>query len=161
MNNESFKPSADRRCPTDAVIRPMTIEDYPLVIKLWRQTEGLGLTESDSEEAIGPYLRRNPGMSAVAVSPSGDLLAAILCGHDGRRGYLHHLAVATPYRKQGIASRLINWCFERLAIEGIQKCNVFLLSGNESGAAFWEHNGWSHRDDFRVFQKAIAAPAAR
>ena len=144
-----------------AVIRPLTIEDYPSVAALWRQTEGLGLTESDSEEAISLYLQRNPGISAVAVSPTGELLGAVLCGHDGRRGYLHHLAVAPPYRKQGIASRLINWCFERLAIEGIQKCNVFLLSGNESGAAFWEHTGWSRRDDFRVFQKTIAPPIRR
>ena len=139
-----------------AVIRPFAIEDYPIVVTLWRETEGLGLTESDSEEAIGLYLQRNPGMSAVAVSPSGDLLGAVLCGHDGRRGYLHHLAVAPPHRNRGIASRLVDGCFERLATVGIQKCNVFLLRGNETGAAFWEHAGWSHRDDLRVFQKAIA-----
>jgi putative acetyltransferase len=133
----------------------MTIDDYPFVLELWRQTEGVGLNESDSEEAIGLFLRRNPGMSAVVGLSSGELLGAVLCGHDGRRGYLHHLAVAPSYRRQGIASRLIAWCFERLAFERIQKCNVFLLAGNELGASFWQHNGWSPRHDFRVFQKAI------
>jgi putative acetyltransferase len=133
----------------------MTIDDYPAVVGLWQRTEGVGLTESDSEEGIASFLRRNPAMSAIALSSSGGLLGALLCGHDGRRGYLHHLAVPLSYRGRGIASRLIAWCFKRLAIEGIPKCNVFLLSDNEPGALFWQHNGWTPRPDLRVFQKAI------
>ena len=122
----------------NVVIRPLTIDDYPAVMGLWQRTEGVGLTESDSEEGIGSFLRRNPAMSAIALSSSGGLAGALLCGHDGRRGYLHHLAVAPPYRGQGIASRLIAWCFERLAVERILKCNVFLLDSNEGGGSFWQ-----------------------
>jgi putative acetyltransferase len=139
----------------NVAIRAMTVDDYPAVTELWRQTEGIGLNESDSEDAVGLFLRRNPGMSAIAVSSSNELLGAVLCGHDGRRGYLHHLAVAPSHRKQGIASHLIAWCFGHLATEMIPKCNVFLLNSNESGASFWQHNGWSPRHDLRVFQKEV------
>jgi len=141
----------------NVTLRAMTIDDYPEVMSLWRQTEGVGLTESDSEEGIDAFLRRNPGMSAVAVATSGELLGAVLCGHDGRRGYLHHLAVVPSRRKKGVASQPISWCFRGLADQGIQKCNVFLLDSNEGGSSFWGHNGWSHRHDLRVFQKAVTS----
>jgi ribosomal protein S18 acetylase RimI-like enzyme len=133
----------------------MVISDFPAVIALWRQTEGIGLTESDSREGVSFFLRRNPDMSAVAVFPTGELAGTVLCGHDGRRGYMHHLTVVRSQRGRGIASRLIDWCFEHLAQEGIEKCNIFLLSSNESGALFWTHNGWSLRHDLKVFQKAV------
>jgi putative acetyltransferase len=133
----------------------MSIDDYSGAAVLWRGTEGIGLNESDSEEGVASFLRRNPGLSAIAVSSSGEVVGAILCGHDGRRGYLHHLAVAPGHRNHGIASRLIAWCFERLAAERIQKCNVFLFDDNQDGARFWQHNGWGSRRDLHVFQKKV------
>ena len=136
-------------------IRAMSIGDYPAVAGLWRQAEGIGLRESDTRIAVDAFLQRNPDMSAVALSSSGDLLGAVLCGHDGRRGYLHHLAVAAASRRQGIGARLVAWCFDRLAAEGIPKCNIFLFRDNDGGRLFWAHNGWSPRADLDVFQKVI------
>ena len=134
-------------------IRAMDADDYPAVAELWRRTEGIGLNESDTNDAIAMYLRRNPGMSAVGQSREGMILGAVLCGHDGRRGYLHHLAVDPAHRRQGIARRLLEWCFERLHEAAVPKCNIFLFSDNESGGSFWNRNGWSSRPDLVVFQK--------
>jgi len=134
-------------------IRAMDADDYPAVAELWRRTEGVGLNESDTNDAIAVYLRRNPGMSAVGQSQEGVILGVVLCGHDGRRGYLHHLAVDPAHRHQGIARRLLEWCFERLHEAAVPKCNIFLFSDNESGASFWNRNGWSSRPDLVVFQK--------
>ena len=136
------------------IIRAMDADDYPAVAELWRRTEGIGLNESDTKDAVAVYLRRNPGMSAVCQSEEGVILGAVLCGHDGRRGYLHHLAVEPAHRGQGIARRLLEWCFERLHEAAVPKCNIFLFSDNESGASFWTRNGWSSRPDLLVFQKA-------
>jgi ribosomal protein S18 acetylase RimI-like enzyme len=138
-------------------IRVMSADDYTRVVELWRRTEGIGLNESDGEQAILAYLRRNPGMSAVAEYQDGGVIGAVLCGHDGRRGYLHHLAVEPGHRHQGIAARLVDWCFDRLREAGVPKCNILLFSDNESGAAFWSHNGWSPRSDLQVFQKVISS----
>jgi putative acetyltransferase len=141
------------------LIRVMSADDYAPVAELWRRTEGVGLNESDSERAITAYLHRNPGMSAVAQSQGGEVIGAVLCGHDGRRGYLHHLAVDAAHRNRGIAAQLLEWCFDRLREAGVPKCNIFLFTENQSGASFWTHNGWSSRSDLRVFQKGLSSGA--
>ena len=140
------------------VVRAMSPDDYASVAELWHRTEGIGLNESDTEPAIVAFLSRNPGMSAVGqLQHGGNIVGAILCGHDGRRGYLHHLAVDAAHRHQGIAAKLLDWCFDRLHEAGVPKCNIFLFRNNQVGALFWSHNGWSSRSDLIVFQKAISA----
>src|SRR5262245_45720906 len=67
-------------------IRAMSMDDYAQVVELWRTTEGIGLSDADSESGVDSFLLRNPGMSAVCHAPSGELVGAVLCGHDGRRG---------------------------------------------------------------------------
>jgi len=125
------------------------------VLALWRSCEGIGLSDSDSREAIGAYLVRNPGMSAVAREQAGRLVGAVLCGDDGRRGYLHHLAVSPDSRGRGIGTELLRFSFERLAARGIPKCNIFLFGDNEAGREFWLHAGWSSRGDLEILQKLV------
>jgi len=136
-------------------VRPMTVADLPAALDLWRQTEGLGLGESDTPPALTAFLERNPGMSCVALSPEGGLAGAVLCGDDGRRGYLHHLAVARAQRRRGIARALLAHCFAELAARRIPKCNIFLLAGNAEGERFWLREGWQSRGDLRVLQKPV------
>jgi ribosomal protein S18 acetylase RimI-like enzyme len=138
-------------------IRAMSIDDHPAVHALWVGTPGIGLSESDGRAGTDAFLWRNAGMSAVAVAGS-EVVAAVLCGHDGRRGYLHHLAVSDAWRGRGLARELLAWCFGALAAHGIPKCNVFLFSDNAAGAAFWRHDGWSVRGDLQVFQKPVPPP---
>jgi ribosomal protein S18 acetylase RimI-like enzyme len=133
---------------------PMTAQDYPEVLKLWRNTEGVGLNESDEFEPIRAFLRRNPGMSQVARHEQ-TLVGAVLCGHDGRRGYLHHLAVVPRFRGQGIGRALVQRCLASLEAVGIPKCNIFLFNNNQLGAAFWQRTGWQQREDLLVAQKKL------
>jgi len=139
---------------SEGTVREMVIGDYEEVADLWKRTEGVGLNESDTEDAISVYLNRNPGMSAVAVNSEGKIIGDVLCGHDGRRGYLHHLAVTQEHRRQGIGTRLLDHCFGKLGEEGIPKCSIFIYSDNEEGKAFWLHNGWK-QPGWEVFQKEV------
>jgi putative acetyltransferase len=136
-------------------LRPLTIADYDAVYVLWLQTEGMGLNDSDTREAITAFLERNGGLSAVACTPEGIILGAVLCGHDGRRGYLHHLAVAKTHRMQGIGRALVNDCLDKLAARKIQKCNLFLFAHNTAGRTFWLKQGWSAREDIVLVQKEL------
>jgi N-acetylglutamate synthase len=138
-----------------AEIRAMTMADYDAVSALWRRTEGVAQNESDAAEAIAAFLRRNPDMSSVAVGDADAIVGAVLCGTDGRRGYLHHLAVERAERKRGVATHLLARCFGELARAGIPKCNLFLFDDNADGAVFWERAGWIERSDLRVFQKGV------
>ncbi len=68
-------------------ISSFTINMYEDIITLWKETEGIGLSEADSKENIQFYLERNPNMSCIAKDKEDTVLGAVLCGHDGRRGY--------------------------------------------------------------------------
>ena len=136
------------------LIRPLALSDYPAVHSLWEASPGIGLGASDTEPAIRSFLERNPGLSAVATVDS-EVVGAVLCGHDGRRGSLHHLAVSEAYRGQGIGRDLVDWCLSRLTSCGIVKCNVFLFKTNEVGAAFWSRVEWTPRPDIQLLQKSL------
>lgn len=136
-------------------IRSMVPEDLPEVIRLWQTMEGIGLSESDSVPALTSYLQRNPELSFVARNEQQQIVGAVLCGHDGRRGYLHHLAVARNYRKMGIGRTLVEKCLSSLQALNILKCNLFLFSNNSSGEAFWREMGWRERGDLRLMQKVL------
>ncbi len=124
-------------------ISPMNINDYPDALELWLHTEGMGLDpeDADSRDNTERYLRRNAGMSFVARL-DGRLIGTVLCGHDGRRGYLHHLAVDDNYRKQGIGSTLVARSLAALDAEGITRCNIFVFTDNTVGHQFWAQRGW-------------------
>lgn len=136
------------------IYREMKIEDYREVYSLWANTDGMGLSDSDSEEEIAKYLSRNPGHSFVCEH-NGRIVGTILCGHDGRRGYLYHMAVAEPHRKHGIARTLLSKALHSLLEAGIRKCHLMVFGSNHSGRQFWEHIGWQRRDDILIYSKSV------
>ena len=137
----------------------MTAADLPAALALWRATEGLGLGESDTPEALTAFLARNPDLSCVAERPDGALAGAVLCSDDGRRGYLHHLAVPPALRRRGFARAMLEYCFAGLAARGIAKCNIFLFADNAAGERFWLAEGWTVRGDLKVLQKPVGRTA--
>ena len=138
-----------------AVIRVMTIEDYDGVYDLWIHTPGMGLnTTDDSREGIEKYMERNPATCFVAED-DGKIIGVIMAGHDGRRGFIHHTAVAPAYRNQGIAGELVNHAMEALDREGIQKAALVVFEKNELGNGFWEKMGFTTREDLVYRNKNI------
>ena len=135
-------------------ISPFTIDLYDSVFALWQNCEGVGLSNADSKENIQSYLARNPCMSFVATV-DGSVVGTILAGHDGRRGYIHHLAIHPKYRRQGLARQLVDKCLQILQDEGIQKCHIFIFNDNAGGIEFWKSIGWVHRSDISVISKTI------
>ena len=68
-------------------IYEMMLDDYDKIYQLWEMSDNIGLSKADSLFGITKFLGRNPGMSFVAWD--GDkIIGTVLCGHDGRRGYL-------------------------------------------------------------------------
>ncbi len=135
-------------------ILTFSINSYDRVIALWNKCDGIELSESDSKENIQSFLNRNPGLSFIAEI-NGELVGAVLAGHDGRRGFIHHLAVSPKYRKNGIGRVLIDNCFEGFKAAGILKCHIFIFNTNISGQKFWTSVGWTYRDDIGVISKFI------
>jgi ribosomal protein S18 acetylase RimI-like enzyme len=140
---------------TEFELRAMTIADHPAVLALWSETEGLVLTDTDEREPMQRFLERNPGLSLVAEIDEA-LVGAVLCSQDGRRGYLHHLAVAPEVRRRGLGSALVQRCLSLLQREGIARCNIFIVEGNESGIAFWRRNGFEMLPHFEWMQCVLS-----
>lgn len=126
------------------VIREMVIQDYDEVLALWQTSEGVGLSDTDLEGSIASYLQRNPGLSFVARDGQ-HLVGAVLCGHDGRRGYIHHLAVRESHRRRGLGRALVERCLSALRRAGIDKCHIFVFADNQGTIAFWKSIGWTQR----------------
>lgn len=128
-------------------LRAMEAGDWPSLEELWKRTPGVGLRyPDDSPEGLSRYLQRNPTTCFVAEI-EGTLVGSVLAGHDGRRGYLYHVAVSADHRRRGIGRALVESAVEALRAEGIRKAGLVVFERNEEGNPFWEAIGWKHRED--------------
>lgn len=132
-------------------IRTMTIEDYEGVYGLWMTIKGFGMRSiDDSKEGVERFLKRNPETSVVAVE-NGEIVGAILCGHDGRRGCLYHVCVREDMRMRGIGKAMVVFCMEKLKAEQISKVSLIAFTVNDIGNAFWRQIGWTKREDLNYY----------
>jgi len=136
-------------------IRSFVAGDIANALNLWSGIEGLAIGESDTKEGITRLLEHSPGFSAIAATTAGELVGAVLCGHNGRAGFLYHLAVAPSHRRNGVGTRLAEFCLARLKEARIRRCNIFVYTDNDSGNRFWLRNGWNDPPDWKVLQRPV------
>jgi ribosomal protein S18 acetylase RimI-like enzyme len=121
--------------------REFRIEDYDAAVHLWTRVEGVEIAEGDSREDLIHYLSRNPGFSRVAEE--GDKLVGVaLCGHDGRRGFIYHLAIDPTCQQRGIGRRIIAECVDALRNAGLERALILVAGDNDAAHAFWRRCGW-------------------
>ena len=121
--------------------REFSISDYDMALALWQRVEGLEIAEGDDKESVGQFLARNPGLSRVATD-GPVIVGVVLCGHDGRRGYVYHLAVDPDYRTRGLGKRLLEECLHGLRGAGVKRALILVASDNPGGREFWHRRGW-------------------
>ncbi len=131
----------------------MRAGDYPQAFDLWRKSKGIGLW-GDSRANLARYLKRNPGLSLVAVS-GRKVVGTILGGHDGRRGFIFHLAVARAYRRRGLGRRLTSICLQKLERSGVLRTHLMVFKNNAEGRRFWKRMGWVERSDLQLFSSPL------
>ena len=137
------------------IIRVMDIEDYDRVYALWMSCKNMGFNNlDDSRQGIEKYLKRNPSTCFIAEQDDA-IVGVVLAGHDGRRGFIHHMAVAEHCRRQGIATDLLDQALAALKKEGINKTALLVFNRNEAGNAFWERQGFTVRDDVTYRNKVL------
>jgi ribosomal protein S18 acetylase RimI-like enzyme len=134
-------------------IRPFEPADHAAARALWLATPGLGLSSADELAPIKRFLQRNPGLSFVAVA-GGQIVGTILCGHDGRRGLIHHLVAAPTLRRRGLGRALLRAGLQALAAEGIAKCHLLVFRDNADGLSFWRAVATTERHELALFSLA-------
>lgn len=131
-------------------LQQMHISEYAFVKKLWSECE-LSEEPEDQKEEIEALIKSSQG-SGFVVKENGIIVGAVLCGNDGRYGYIHHLAVAEGNRKKGIGKALVEACCKFL-----KKRHVLIMvrNNNEIGNKFWSHLKFQNADWIKVmFVKA-------
>jgi len=136
--------------------REFLIGDYEAAVELWKRAEGIEVAEGDDRESVAQFLKRNPGLSRTAIDGS-TLVGVSLCGHDGRRGHIYHLAVDPKYQGLGLGKRLVQECFDRLREVGIQRAIILVANDNSRGREFWLRSGWDELPGAMAMGKDVTA----
>ena len=132
----------------------MRCTDYDAALALWQRCVGMGLSDADEREPMTRFMERNPGLNFIALDEE-NLIGTVLCGSDGRRGYLYHLAVDPAHRRQGIGTDLVDAVFDALHAIDIHKCHIMVYATNDTGLAFWKQEGWMTRPEIVLMSKNV------
>jgi ribosomal protein S18 acetylase RimI-like enzyme len=130
--------------PPTVTIRTFDWPDYEAVVALW-QTVGLRLTVSDSGAALAATLDHAADLFVVAEA-EGQIMGAVLGTFDGRRGWLHHLAVAPAWQGDGVGRRLVAEVEARLRTHGCARINLHVEPDNVEVAGFYDRIGYVRRE---------------
>ncbi len=122
----------------------MSLDRYEELIAFWRSNEGLWASDDDDYDNLQQFLQRNPGLSLIVLYEDR-IIGSVKCSHDGRRGYIHHLAVKKDFRTHGIGRELVEKCLQNLHNEGINKIRVFVLDSNNTALGFWKKLGFTEQ----------------
>jgi ribosomal protein S18 acetylase RimI-like enzyme len=130
-------------------ILPFQPEDCEEAMSLWKMSPGVGLSQADTLQSLAHFLERNPGLNWIAKDEC-KVVGTLLCGYDGRRAYLYHVAVHPEYRRQGIGTALVKRCLDTLKNMGVEKAHLFVYTDNFDGIAFWTSLGWHPRNELLI-----------
>ena len=131
------------------IIEKLRIDDYDEIHQIWSNTNGITLRAiDDSKEGIERFLKRNPNINFICRI-NGNIVGVILCGHDGRKGFIYHVVVKENYRERGIGKKLVEHVIKSLIEEKITKISVLVNSDNISGNDFWESLGFEYFNDLK------------
>jgi ribosomal protein S18 acetylase RimI-like enzyme len=132
--------------PVSYTYRDMVTSDYEAVRNLWSDSGFTIRPITDSQDGIQRLLVRNPGLSVVALN--GDQLVGCALGsHDGRRGFMQHVAVSPVQRGHGIAKRMIDVCLERFRALELGWVHLDVEDANDAAMSFWLKSGWTPRNN--------------
>ncbi len=125
-------------------IRPFEPADEPVVIALWARCD-LIRPWNDPQKDIQRKLAAQPDLFIVGVR--GDaVVASVMAGYDGHRGWLNYLAAAPELRGQGLGRAMVAAAEERLRALGCAKINLQVRRSNADVIAFYERLGYSTDD---------------
>jgi tRNA-Thr(GGU) m(6)t(6)A37 methyltransferase TsaA len=134
-------------------VRRFTMDDYDAVISFWdgedSEHKPLG---RDRRESIERELALPTSVFLVAET-DGRIVGTVFGTHDGRKGWINRLVVASDLRRQGLAGRLVTGVERRLSEMGIDIVGVLVWDSNAPSIAAIESYGYERHDDCLYFSK--------
>ncbi|MGI5912377.1 MAG: GNAT family N-acetyltransferase [Syntrophomonadaceae bacterium] len=124
--------------------------DIPGMLKLWRDTPGVGLGVGDDDTSLAAFIQRNPN-SCLLMKFHDSIIGTVLGGFDGRRGYIYHLVIHRDFRRRGYGKKLLQEVVMQLEALNAGKIHLFVFNSNFEAIAFYEKQGWLKRKDIKIF----------
>lgn len=127
----------------EIIIQAMEESDVDQVLKLWNEVFDSSFLESSvTKDELQKYSQRNPDFSSVACTINGTIIGALLCGHDGIRGFIYHIAIYNEYRVREIGKMMIDRSLSKLKDVGIKTGFIFTQNNNYDMDETFNSVGW-------------------
>lgn len=121
-------------------IRPYRNDDFPALVALWDEG-GLNKTYNDPARDIAKMCDA-PDCQIYLGEIEGQVMACVMVGHDGHRGWIYRLAVAGKHRRQGYGAELMELSENWLTARNITKCQLMIRPENDAVEAFYRELGY-------------------
>ncbi len=136
-------------------IRAFAPADTEATVQLW-QACGLTRPWNDPYQDIDRKLQVQPEMFLVGTDADDAVMASIMIGYEGHRGWLNYLAVHPSLQRQGHARRLVQLAEQMLTARGCPKLNLQVRAGNDAVLAFYASLGYAHDHSVCLGKRLIA-----
>jgi len=127
------------------MVRAFEEQDEPAVVAFWRAVFPHGPARNDPLTIIAHKRRVQPELFLVG-EVDGAVVATLLAGYDGHRGWVYHVAVAADVRRRGYGRAVMAAAEERLRALGCPKLNLQINRSNAGVVAFYESLGYAVED---------------
>ena len=144
---------SDARYLNAMEIRPYRESDQDAVVALWSEC-GLVRPWNDPVKDIRRKLRVQRDLFLVG-SMDGRLVATMMVGYEGHRGWVNFLAVATDFRKQGLGRLMMDEAEARLREMGCPKVSLQIRRSNADVVAFYRSIGYAEDDVVSMGKRLI------
>ena len=125
-------------------LRTFSTDDTQAVVSLWMRCE-LTHPNNDPHKDIARKLRVRGDLFLVGMH-DGELVATVMIGYEGHRGWINYLAVAPEYQKHGYGRLLMDAAEQKLRAEGCAKINLQVHGSNSAVLAFYRTLGYAQDD---------------
>ncbi len=133
-------------------IRPFQPPDTEAVIELWRACDLLR-PWNDPYQDIRRKLDEQPELFLVGER-EGKIVAVLMVGYDGHRGWLNYLGVAPEHRRNGYGRKLVEAAEVLLRDRGCPKINLQIRTSNLEVIEFYRRLGYV-QDEVVSFGKRL------
>ena len=114
--------------------------DIADVIALWQRC---GLTRPWNDPAADIALaRKGPNATVLAGRDGGSIVASVLVGHDGHRGWVYYVTVDPDHRHKDYGRLIMAAAEDWLRTRGIEKLQLMVRGDNAKVHAFYEALGY-------------------
>jgi len=128
---------------TALAIAPIGDADVGTVAALW---QACGLTRPWNDPSADIAMARRGPNSAILAGRHGDIIVAtVLVGHDGHRGWVYYVAVDPEHHGKGYGRVIMNAAEDWLRAAGIEKLMLLVRSDNTKVQAFYEQLGYDEQ----------------